>query len=509
MRRRTRLGLVALTAMAMLAALLGSVPAATADAAQEPFFDAGSPYVGSIAPQLPNAFRTWENPTADNLAALRKQREAGLHYVYTWLAWSDIERAEGVYRWNELDQFVRDAHDAGVLLVLQVQVGAWGNPQPFAPPTRLNGRHPFPGAPPADLDRLRRFWFELVTRYKPGGTLATLEGWDSYGVRIWEVENEPDNIPWWGTWDRMPKDYAEYLSVIHPTIKSADPEAVVAAPALSQQDANNPSPVNGRLGGLPWLDEVLSPGSATSEWASDQYRSGAVHPSGGPFVDVYSFHRDTAPVHDSTVVDRIADLRGVIDKYTTSPSYPTRANAPLFFSEGGALQYSSNSVKHGRAQMQLMAILLAEGVERMLMESGPDPNGDWPNTGMFKAINAMTTYFPRAGEVAAAHEAVDPSRARTYVRTDARTGLRTYILWANDLRPGSSPGIPFEVEVPVRTTTAEVVEADWQPVKTVDTSSGAVRLTLVPDDPSPVFIVRETGALPRRPPLRAARYQGR
>lgn len=469
---------------------------ATTTTATESTFDPDSPYVGGIAPQLPNTHRTWEAPLANHRVPLGKQRAAGLRWVYTWLAWSDIERTRGTYRWAELDEFVKAAHDSGVLLVLQVQVGAWGNPQPFALPTRVNSRHPGTGAPPADLEPLRRFWFELVNRYRPGGTLATLEGWPDYGVRVWEVENEPDNIPWWGTWDRMPKDYAQYLSVIYPTIKQADPNAVVAAPALSQQDVRNTSPVNGVVRGLHWLEEVLSPSSADSEWASDQFREGTVHPSGGPFIDELSFHRDTAPVHDSTVPDRITAISQLVAKYATSPSYPTKAGTPLFFSEGGALQYAGNPVKHGRGQAQLMAILLAGGVRRMLMESGSEPNGDWPNTPMFKAIRAMTTYFPRAGEVVAAHADVDAARVRTYRRTDPATGLRTYILWANDLAPGGSPGPSFDVTVPVRTATAEVVGTDWQAATQVTAAAGAVAAKVFADDPSPVVIVREIGPLP-------------
>jgi hypothetical protein len=490
------MGKVLLGSLAAASLLVAPNVRAAAPAAPEPAFDVDSPYVGGIAPQLPNVFRTWEQPGADHKVPLGKQRQAGLSAVYTWLAWSDIERTEGTYRWAELDQFVKDAHDVGILPVLQVQVGAWGYPQHFAPPTRVNSRHPAPGAPPADMDRLRRFWSELVRRYKPGGTLASLEGWATFGVRVWEVENEPDNIPWWGTWDRMPKDYAEYLSVIYPAIKAADPNAIVSAPALSQSDANNPSPVNGRLGGIHWFEEVLSPGSASSEWASDQYRAATTHPSGGPFIDSFSFHRDTAPVHDSTVVDRINLLRQTIGKHSTDPAYPTKADAPLFFSEGGALQYASDGVKHARAQAQLMSILLGNGVSRMLMETGSEPNGDWPNTAMFKAVKAMTTYFPRAGEVVAADGSVDAARAKTFVRTDPATGLRTYITWAKDLLPGTAPGAAFAATVPVRTAQAEVVGADWAPAVTMPAVSGGVSVSLVPDDPSPVVIVREIGPLP-------------
>ena len=98
--------------------------------------------------------------------------------------------------------------------------------------------------------------------------------------------------------------------------------------------------------------------------------------------------------------------------------------------------------------------------------------------------------------MAPADAAVDAARAKTFVRTDPATGLRTYITWAKDLAPGASPGTPFTATVPVRTAKAEVVAADWVPAATVDAVSGGISVTLTPDDPSPVVIVREIGPLP-------------
>ena len=105
------------------------------------------------------------------------------------------------------------------------------------------------------------FVYNTVEQYRPGGTLATQEGWGSgVGVRHWEIWNEPDLTQFWsGT----VAEYYRLLEVAYPLIKSADPEATVI------------------LGGLAFFEEP--------DWLSDLL----VQTGGDPakaYFDVVSFH---------------------------------------------------------------------------------------------------------------------------------------------------------------------------------------------------------------------------
>ena len=75
------------------------------------------------------------------------------------------------------------------------------------------------------------FVSNTVERYRPGGILATQEGWgDGVGVRYWEIWNEPDLSQFW---NGTVKEYYRLLEVAYQTIKSVDPGATVILGALA------------------------------------------------------------------------------------------------------------------------------------------------------------------------------------------------------------------------------------------------------------------------------------
>ncbi len=89
------------------------------------------------------------------------------------------------------------------------------------------------------------FVFEAVNRYKPEGLLAQ-QGFipSGQGVRVWEIWNEPDHLPFWGATIR---DYARLLKISYIVAKLADPDAqVMFGGLLFTQD------------GVNWLAQVLS-----------------------------------------------------------------------------------------------------------------------------------------------------------------------------------------------------------------------------------------------------------
>lgn len=457
-----------------------------------PPVDFESPYVAILEGQLPNTHRPWQRSSAENRPKFAKAYAAGLRWTYTWVAYSDIVNPDGTYSEADLrllDQYVRDARAEGLYLKIQVMVGPWGEPVPADPPVRVNSRHPSLTPAPATFDGIRDFWVTLVDRYRPHGTLARAERWGSYGVRHWEVENEPDSMVWTNAWQHVPKDYAEYLSVIYPAVKAVDRNAVISAPALSHQEGGDAPK------GLRWLDEVLSPGGPDSEWASDTYRAGVTHPSGGPFVDAYSFHRNNPNVGNGQVPQRVADLKAVIARYVDASAYPTSAQPRVWYSEGGTLQYSGDPAKFARAQVQLQSQLLGAGVERMVWALGAEPNKPtvpWEQSPMFAAVRAFTTYFPTAGSVQRADGDVDAARVTAYRRTDPVTGLRTWVLWAHDLPDGAARREPFTVTVPARPGTVHMAgsEGGWA-IESGTVDEAGVAVTLHAEDVSPVVIVAE------------------
>jgi xylan 1,4-beta-xylosidase len=80
--------------------------------------------------------------------------------------------------------------------------------------------------PPADLDKYANIARHIVLHYN--------QGWDHgfhYGLRYWEVWNEPDfRVFWTGT----PQQYYELYEKVARAVKSADPSALVGGPTISK-----------------------------------------------------------------------------------------------------------------------------------------------------------------------------------------------------------------------------------------------------------------------------------
>ena len=201
-----------------------------------------------------------------------------------------------------------------------------------APRKRVNEANPW-----------AEFVHNTVERYKPGGILATQQGWPSgVGIRYWEVWNEPDLSQFWtGTVE----EYYRLLEVAYQTVKAADSEATVL------------------LGGLAFWDKP--------SWLSDLLDLTGGDPARAYF-DVLSFHyywaiyaseywmvqgRDLLDAHGLSHVPIWITESGVTvwddfpaTKYRVPPNSPYRAtmeeqaayviqNAALAFYHGIARNY--------------------------------------------------------------------------------------------------------------------------------------------------------------------------
>jgi len=123
--------------------------------------------------------------------------------------WQSIEPRPGQFDWGATDAVVIAAHRAG-LSILGV-LDYWSTwTQPYTT-TGYTDFAAFAGA--------------VADRYRPGGTLATQQGWAmGYGVRAWEVWNEPTTLAYWtGT----PAQFGMLLKPASAAIHRADAHATV------------------------------------------------------------------------------------------------------------------------------------------------------------------------------------------------------------------------------------------------------------------------------------------
>jgi hypothetical protein len=193
---------------------------------------------------------------------------AKVHWIRrNGLFWADVEPAPGERHWQavvELEAELQAAYRAGLQTILIVHhTPAWAQ-----------GTSGVPCGPiaPDDLDDLAQFMTEVVTRYKD----------PPYGVRYWELWNEPDvdpslvkpNSPF-GCWGDQEDEYyggeyyAQMLQAVYPAIKAVDPQAQVL------------------IGGLlldkdPAFDELPNP--------PGRFMEGILRGGGGDFFDIVSFH---------------------------------------------------------------------------------------------------------------------------------------------------------------------------------------------------------------------------
>jgi hypothetical protein len=159
---------------------------------------------------------------------------------------------------------------------------------------RSEGANP---TPPPDFDQYAAIVKHIVLHYNQGWA----KGYH-YGIRYWEVWNEPDlgKLFWTGT----EQEYFELYKRIARAIKDADPRALVGAPAIAKPNDDTP-----------YRDELMRQAHATRT----------------P-LDFYSWHWYATDSNDPRDFNRIAaDLRTRLDRYglTATKSFLTEWNYGL------------------------------------------------------------------------------------------------------------------------------------------------------------------------------------
>lgn len=161
--------------------------------------------------------------------------ELGVHWQRPHpgpFVWGAIEKSAGTYDWSQVDQYVRDSQDYGVLIDATI----W----PYTDWDQQSCHEKLPGSPlqfmptlgdyrgkPCDPEAYRRFVTALVERYDGDGR-DDMPGL-VYPIKYWEVINEPELVTGSPFFQGNPQsaDYLEVLTATSQEIKNADPDAKV------------------------------------------------------------------------------------------------------------------------------------------------------------------------------------------------------------------------------------------------------------------------------------------
>jgi hypothetical protein len=145
--------------------------------------------------------------------------------------WNHVESREGFFDWTAIDRAVSDDLRHG----LNIDAILLGTPEFHRDEQRIAGMHEPIFSDGTDTyhegktinpdNYWANFVFLTVSRYMPEGELAQSNGWaEGVGIRVWEIWNEPDYLPFWSG---SIGDYARLLKVAYIVAHSVDSEAQV------------------------------------------------------------------------------------------------------------------------------------------------------------------------------------------------------------------------------------------------------------------------------------------
>lgn len=399
------------------------------------------------------------------IADLDKERTMGLRWTFMPVYWRAMEpdvpvdlRRETPPAWQALDAFVIAAQERGLNVLMQAPVvgGNAGGPPNWA------GRREKGNSAPANMDALAEFAGKLAERYRPGGTLAQREGWGNrYGVRAWELDNEPESYR--TNWKSQAADYAEFVTLATARIKAADPQAIIVAPGMA-----------GGKHGLSWLATALD---APAVAGSPAFRAQGKSYSIGPVIDVVSIHNyegldsffSGSPRTIGQVLD---DVSAVFEKWEQrSPGFTYSRKREYWHTEGNFDFVGILSAERRAAwRFQFFTRAFASGIRKVcVMDASPSEQ-----RAVRAYVDALPNPFPMleaSNEVSVVHGQIAAFRHPESIEPGAS---QVWVIW-----PLAGTG-DATVEVPVRRPQAQVVAVDGQS-RSVPARNGRVRLELKGD----------------------------
>lgn len=402
------------------------------------------------------------------------ERAMGLRWTFMPVQWATMEPTGPVdpsqtlpKAWTELDAFVIAAHDRHLNILVQAPVvgGNAGGPPKWA------GRREKGKSAPKNMAALAGFAGKLAARYAPGGTLARQQGWGtSYGVRAWELDNEP--AEYFTSWKGQAADYAEFVTKAAKAIREADPQAVIVSPAIATGSRK-----------YDWLEATLD---AAGRAGSLELRSRKELYSIGPPTDVVSFHiyegLDSAfSGEDRTIERAFSEVREIFEKWEKrSPGF-TYARKQEYWDTEGSFDFFGVLPAERRAawRFQFFTRAFTAGIRKVIVMDASGPEQE--------AIRAYVSALPDPFPMLPAEKQVTvvSGKVTAYRHPDrAKGGGQVWVLWAPAGTGDAS------VEVPVRHLRVDVVGIDGKHTA-LPAVDGKVRVQLQGDRkmPAPVLVI--------------------
>jgi hypothetical protein len=336
-----------------------------------------SPYLGHTGSSNGKGGTMFGGSKADDLDT---EAAMGLRWTFLPVNWSSIEPDGAVNlsppdcpQVKQLDEFVIAAHQRKLNIFLQIVIGGnAGGPPAWA------GRREAGKSAPSNMAAVAAFGGKLAARYAPGGILARREQWsDSFGVRAWELDNEPEGYR--TNWGGQAGDYAEFATLTANAIRAVDSKAVIALAATA-----------GGGNARPWLSAALDAGQLQG---SPSFKTAGAHYSVSPVADIVSFHcyeglEAVFSRGNRTIVDDITEVRDVFKKYE-----PNRTREEFWHTEGNFDFLGVLSAKRRAAwRFQFMTRAFAAGLRKVCVM---DPSKE-ERAAVKAYIAALPNPFPMA-----------------------------------------------------------------------------------------------------------------
>ena len=379
----------------------------------------------------------------------------GLQWTFGPIYWSAFEPDgpttpddDSSGAWANYDQFVRDARERGLNILAQgPDVGGNAGGPPEWAGSRAEGT-----SAPADMDALIDFAGKLVERYRPCGTLAQEEGWtDGYGIRVWEIDNEPDS--YLTNWREVADDYAEFVVRVSQRIKSIDPTALVAGPAIASPTGEDQQH---------FLHAILDKGVQA---ASDAYIEAGIEYAVGPHVDIvtfhnYEFHDSILCMCDNTIVPEHEAIRDTWMAYADQPGFEFDAGALTFWHTEGGYDFALDEpAGFGRREfwfIQWFTRAFTSGVQRVTVQD------QHRSPASQAAVRTMLTLLPDPHPMEDVTEDLGYDRESAHIHRVERAsdGGWTYIAYAENQTAGTTVELPVRGPAALVTTTGDVTPLD-------------------------------------------------
>ncbi len=205
----------------------------------------------AVTPLGVNVFLQQEVEPQKRARSLEMARQAGFRFVRQEFQWEDIEihgkgdftdrrnDPEGIDAWAKYDNIVELADEQGIEIIARLSnPPSWSRVLPDEAIGAL--------APPDDFADFADFATLVAERYG-----------DS--IRYYQIWNEPNGNDEWGLQDVDPEAYSELLCHAYARIRTADPDAVILAGALTPTLA-----MDGRnMNDLVYLQRMYNAGAGT------------------------------------------------------------------------------------------------------------------------------------------------------------------------------------------------------------------------------------------------------